>query len=97
MATHTLATAQNLVAVAFSQAPGVLSDADLATISQHILDDRNRVLAVPGAFCREGFLYVPNRGRLQVYPGDVVAYGSRGEVILVPADAIANGTSWTYT
>jgi hypothetical protein len=100
MATHTLSTGVNtLTSVRYSQSPGVLLPADLATISQHILDDQNVAHpAISGAFCYEGFLYVPNRGgRLKVLPGDVVAYDSRGWPILVSADSINNGTTWTFT
>ena len=104
MATHTLATSGNLVAVTFSGAVTVLLPADLATINQDILDDVN-VTHPPahysgcGGFVREGLLYVPNRGTLKVLPGDVVAVDTASGVgwpILVSAGAIANGT-WTYT
>ena len=49
----------------------------------------------PGAF-RMGLLQVPNRGVLQVFPGDWVVYDSTGWPILVSANAIANGP-WTHS
>lgn len=104
MATITAGTAANntLVAVIFSQSPAVLSDADLATINQHILDDIN-ITHPPahnigtGGFVREGLLYVPNRGKLQVNPGDLVAYDpATGWPILLSAAAAA-GASWVHS
>lgn len=50
---------------------------------------------IPGAF-RMGLLQVPNRGVLQVFPGDWVVYDSTGWPILVSANAIANGP-WTHS
>jgi len=104
MATGTLATSGNLVAVAFSQDVTVLLPADLQTINYGILDDQN--VARPhasvggiGGFIREGFLFVPNRGQLKLYPGDVIALDDTSGVgwpILVSADSIANG-KWTFT
>src|ERR1700693_1300905 len=55
----------------------------------------------PGAF-QAGLLYVPNRGVLQVLPGDFVAVDANGWPILLSANAIAGGsapsaaTSWTH-
>ena len=104
MATGTLATSGNLIAVTWSQSPAVLLPADLAAIMNAILDDQNVAhpmaqISGTGGFVREGFLYVPNRGPLNIYPGDVIAVDTASNVgwpILVSADAIANGT-WTYT
>jgi len=98
LATHILVTAANLVAVTYSQATTVLLPADLATVAQRIKDDQNVTRpVVPGAFCQEGLLVVPNRGRLKIYPGDVVATDANGCVILVSAYSIATGGAWTYT
>lgn len=99
MATHTLTTSVALTCVAFSPAPGVLSQADLATISQLIKNDLSGSAhpTIPGSFCREGFLYVPRRSsQLQVFPGDVVAVDANGWPILVSAYSIATG-GWTFT
>jgi hypothetical protein len=98
IATHTLATANNLIAVTFSQSPLVLLPADLATCNNAILDDLNVAHPrIPGSFTYEGGLFIPNRGRLKVLPGDKVAYDNRGWPILISADSIANGTTWTFT
>ena len=99
MATHTVVTANALTAVTFSQAPAVLSAADLAAVSQAIKDDLNVAHpALPSSFVREGMLFIPNRlARIQILPGDVVCVTSRGFPILISADEIANGTSFTYT
>lgn len=100
MATKTLGTAatNTLVAVTFSRGTSALSNADLATVQQHILDDLNVAHPVwPGAFARNGLLYVPNRGVLQVLPGDYVAYdAATGWPILVSARAAA-GAGWVHS
>lgn len=70
--------------------------AGVATINASILDDLNVAHPIfPGAF-RNGTLIIPNRGALQILPGDYVAYDSTGWPILVSANAIANGP-WTHT
>src|SRR5215472_19101220 len=88
MATHTLATSANLVAITYSQSPNVLLPADLATIAQGILNDAPSTSnvppgvtsmmvgansTIPGAFNYMGILTIPGRGFLKVFPGDVVA------------------------
>lgn len=99
MATLTLGTnaPTSLVAVEFSRGLD-LSDADIAAIANGILNDQNVAHPIyPGAFARTGLLYIPNRGVLQVQPGDYVAIDSTtGWPILVSADAIANGP-WTHS
>ncbi len=58
---------------------------------------------LPNAFTTDGHLYVPNRGVLQVLPGDYVAVDANGWPILLSANAITGGsspsatTSWTHT
>ena len=104
MATQTLGTAttSSLTAVAFSQTPSILSDADLATISYGILDDQNvahphAVLEGIGGLVRQGRLFVPNRGSLLILPGDYIAIDSTtGWPILVSAAAAA-GASWVHS
>lgn len=45
-----------------------------------------------------GLLDIPNRGRLKVLPGDVIAVDASGWPILVSANAIAYaGSDWTFT
>lgn len=103
MATKTLGTSATttLVAVSFSHAPATLSDADLATINQDILDDLNVAhpqaqLIGTGGFVRAGLLYVPNRGVLKVFDGDYVGVDPNGWPILVSKNSIA-GSGWTHT
>lgn len=70
--------------------------AGVATVNANILDDLNVAHPiVPGAW-RLGQLFIPNRGVLQVLPGDYVFYDSTGWPILVSANAIANGP-WTHS
>lgn len=76
--------------------------ADFATIAQGIKDDKVAAAGAhpiwPGAFGSNGILYVPNRGELQVFAGDVVAIDNNGWPILVSANSIAYGsTLWTLT
>lgn len=98
MATLTLGTnaTSSLDAVSFG---ADLSAADFAAIQNAILYDGvegNRVY--PGAFARDGHLYVPRRGILKILPGDYVAVDATGWPILVSANAIASGsTDWTHS
>lgn len=70
--------------------------ANVALIAANIKDDVNVAHPIwPGAFMQNGILYIPNRGRLQVLPGDYVAYGSTGWPILVSAAAVA--ADWTHS
>jgi hypothetical protein len=114
VATKTLGTNANntLTAVNFSKA---LSAADIAAIANAILDDRSPDSGQPanaapsakpiwrGAFSLTGLLYIPNRGVLQVLPGDWVGVDANGWPILLSANAIAGGTtpsaatSWTHS
>jgi hypothetical protein len=72
------------------------SVADVATFSANVKNDQiNGRPIVPGAF-RFGQLVIPNRGVLQLVPGDYVAYDSQGWPILVSANSIANGL-WTHS
>lgn len=76
-------------------------DADVATINQAIKDDLNPNLPTPGGtpmsgYSRNGQLYVPNRGWLKVFPGDLVCVDANGWPILVSARSIATG-GWTKT
>lgn len=91
MAVGTLGTNANtsLASLTFG---GALAPADIAQIQLHILNDLiNGNPIFPGAFQQSGLLYVPNRGVLQLRPGDVVAYDSTGWPVLVSGNAIANG------
>jgi hypothetical protein len=88
--------------VSFSQNPATLLPADLETINNHIRDDKTTGTPVAhisgiGGLVREGFLYVPNRGYLRIYPGDFIAYDpATGFPILVSAAAAA-GASWVHS
>lgn len=95
MATLTLGTnANNSIPYSLTHSQAV-SDADMATISQHILNDGNRTpLAVGGSYTKAGTLLIPRRGWLDLLPGDVVGVTTRGWPILLSADEIANGL-WT--
>ncbi len=108
MATKTLGTNATTTLAAISAATGSrdapgnfgeISPADFATIQERILNDKiNGFPKYPGALSKEGLLYVPNRGVLQVLPGDWVGVDASGWPILVSAHAIAFGsTSWTHS
>jgi hypothetical protein len=107
MATHVLATSGNLTAITYSPSPQVLLPADIAVIKGGLKHDpnlsngQNTGRTLGGGFSYEGLLFVPNRGVLRLFPGDVVAIDNLGGTnvgwpILVSADAIAHG-SWTFT
>ncbi len=70
--------------------------ADVGGIAVLILDDKNVAHPIwPGAFGKNGLLYVPNRGVLKVLPGDYVGVDANGWPILVSANSIA-GSGWTH-
>ncbi len=82
---------------------GMATDtADVADINQAILNDQNPRFPVAqidgsGGFVKEGLLYVPNRGVLTLFPGDVVALdATSGQVILLTAHGLATGP-WVLT
>jgi hypothetical protein len=95
MATQTLGTDSTTTSIPYALvASPVNAIADIATVQQHILDDVDRAHVSriwPGAWSKDGVLYVPNRGFLKVLVGDVVGVDTRGWPILLSADTIANG------
>lgn len=75
---------------------GAMAAADVAAIALAIKNDLVNGLPIyPEAFSQKNLLYVPNRGVLQVRPGDWVAVDSQGWPILVSANSVANGP-WTH-
>lgn len=78
------------------------SQADVRAINALIRDDQNPRHPVAqisgcGGFVKEGLLYVPNRGFLTLFPGDIVGVDSTsGQVVLVSAQSAALGR-WTLT
>jgi hypothetical protein len=108
MATITVGTlaATSLDGLVFTRTPVA---ADFAAIANAIKDDYYHGTSLmptppattrifPGAFTRAGQLFIPNRGVLQVKPGDVVAVDATGWPILISAFAIASGsTEWAHT
>lgn len=65
-----------------------ISDADIASIQNTIINDQDPPQLWPGAFSRMGLLYVPNRGILQVQQGDWVFFDPSGFPYLVPGIAL---------
>jgi hypothetical protein len=98
MATRTMGTSSTtaLTAVLYGR---MMADADVATIAALIKNDTvglNPI--VPGAFAKTGLLYVPNRGVLQVLPGDFVAVDpATGWPILVSLKAAASNPQWVHS
>ncbi len=70
-----------------------VSMADIATVGANIKDDLNNIHPIDlGAFAQNGQLYIPNRGFLNMLPGDWIAYDTAtGWPILLSARAIAAG------
>ena len=97
MATITIGTTAQTTLVGVQFQKSVLP-ADMATIANNIRNDQiNGRPIFPGAFSSQGLLYVPNRGVLQVLPGDYVAYdATTGWPILVSSIAAANN-GWVHT
>lgn len=100
---QTLGTAaQNTLAAIgpWTTGGGGFTDAQIAAIAQAILDETNAHNILPGAFSRNGLLFLPsNRGVIKVLPGDYVGVDTAAGVgwpIVVSANAIAGG-SWDHT
>lgn len=97
--TKTLGTNATTTLTAVQYLPGYgsgMSTSDQAAIQNAIKDDLN--IAHPllaGAF-QGGQLFIPNRGILQVLPGDWVGVDSQGWPILVSKNSIAAGP-WTHS
>lgn len=98
MALKTLGTTGTTVLDAFVFGTN-LSAADVALIQLAIKNDKiNGNPIYPGAWSASGVLYVPNRGILQVLPGDYVGIDATGWPVLVSANAIASGsTEWAHS
>lgn len=74
-----------------------ISDADIATIANAIINDGDYPQQLPGAFSRMGLLYVPRRGILQVRDGDWVAYDPSGFPYLIPRMSLPGTLTLTGT
>ena len=99
MATRTLGTnaTTTLTAVLYANGGAGLLAADIATINANIKNDLvNGLPLIPTGFDVKGLLYIPNRGVLQILPGDFVAVDSQGWPILLSKNSAANGP-WTHT
>ena len=101
MAVKTLGTtANNSLSPAIQFLPGYgsgISAADVATMALAIKNDLvNGNPVFPQAFSSNGILYVPNRGFLQMLPGDWVGVDSAGWPILVSKNSIAT-SNWVHT
>lgn len=99
MALLTLGSNANNSLSAIKYLPGIGSmvAADLATLNIGIKDDINVAHPNVQSCFRDGMLFIPNRGWVQVLPGDYVAYDTTtGWPILLSAYAIASGP-WTHS
>lgn len=90
----TTATGKALIAYTLVQDGSAANAAKVAEIANNILGETTKRI-VDGAFTQGGFLHIPKRGNLQVFPGDVVAVDDTGWPILISKNSIANGTDWT--
>ena len=71
---------------------GILNDIPMVNMALQSGQPRNRQVGQPYVQGSWGTLYVPNRGRLWVKPGDYVAFdATTGWPILISADCAANG------
>lgn len=104
MATRTLGTSANnvLTAIQFAGSGAGILPADFATIVNGIRDDKVNIAGahprVTEALSNSGLLTIPNRGIIQVLPGDYVAFDSDGWPILISASSIGYGsTNWVHS
>jgi hypothetical protein len=94
MATVTLATNAVLAAVPYTYG---MPAADAATMRSSIKNDKYPLQPVFGRFERNGLLYIPHRGVLQMLPGDYIGIDSTGWPILVSALSAGTAAAWTHT
>ena len=103
MATVTVGTTASTSLTGLKFLPGYnsgMAPADIATIALGIKDDQNVSHPIwPNAFSSNGLLYVPNRGTLQMLPGDYVAWDSQsGWPVLLSARAFTVGSHvWNHS
>ena len=103
MATVTVGTSASTSLTGLKFLPGYgsgMSAADIATIALGSKDDQNVAHPIyPNAFSSNGLLYVPNRGVLQMLPGDYVAWDSQsGWPVLLSARAFTVGSHvWNHS
>ena len=96
-----LGTAGTTAATTLTALTWPASIADVAALNQLIKDDQRVGTPVAhisgvGGLSDYGILFVPNRGQLLIYPGDVVAIDpSTGGVVLVTSRAVA-GPNWAF-
>lgn len=100
MAIVTLGTATTTTLSALLWDKGA-SFADVSQVARNIRDDNISTgggtrPVYPGAFSRVGTLYIPNRGFLNLEPGDYVAYDNTGWPILL-SNIAAAGANWVHT
>jgi hypothetical protein len=105
MALQTLGTlANNSLDRALVWHSVAVSQADVRVINANIYDDQLPITSPysaqtsgTGGFVKEGVLYVPNRGSLTLFPGDIVALEAAiGQPILLTAYGLSAGP-WTLT
>lgn len=91
-------TAGTYIAAVTSSTAFVLSQAATASASGvHVIIARPASIA-PKVDIASARVFVPNRGVLTILPGDYVAVGKAGEVVIVPGNAVSYaGSVWTFT
>jgi len=98
MATKTLGTTANNSLTAIQFAANV-SAADFATIMAGIKDlslTANARIVLPEGLSRFGKLVIPNRGIIDVHPGDFVCIDGNGWPILV-ANEVVGSSPWVHS
>lgn len=98
MATGTLGTAATTSLVSINGWNPMTAVADIAAIAANIKGQANPTHPIsPGAFSASGRLHFPGRqGFLLLQPGDYIAYDNFGWPIVVSAQSIAGGSSWSH-
>lgn len=101
MAARTMGTTTTSILTALKFGADLLPQ-DVGNLANLICDDKvgaaGSHLRLNRAFSQDGLLFVPNRGVLQVLPGDYVAVDNDGWPILVSASSIGLGaTRWVHS
>ncbi len=99
MATGTLGTAATTSIVSINGWNPMTAIADIAAIALNIKSQSNPAHPIaPGFFANNGRLEFPERrGFILLRPGDYIGYDDYGWPVVVSAESIANGTSWSHS
>ena len=98
MALRTAGSSSTIILSAIQWSPA-MSQADIASFNALCKDDVNVTHpALPGTFCLQGLLYVPNRGQpLELRPFDWVVVDPATGFPFVLSNRAMSGANWVHS